>query len=59
MKGRSTDQRNILKTYESGGTGLLENRNVYPVARNGLIGEMLPMLSLSLIRELNENISDK
>lgn len=39
--------------------GLLENRKVYPVARNGLIGEMLPMLSLSLIRELNENISDK
>lgn len=59
LEGWSTNQRNILKRYESGGTGLLENRKEYSMARNGLIEEMLSMPSLSLIRELNQNISAK
>lgn len=59
LEGRFTNQRNILKRYESGGTGLLENRKEYSMARNGLIEEMLSVPSLSLIRELNQNISAK
>lgn len=59
LEGRSTNQRNILKRYESGGTGLLENRKEYSMARNDLTEEMLSMPRLSLIRELNQNISAK